>query len=246
QIRNIIGQTKSGFNFRKVMDEGRILLCNLSKGKLGDLNAQLLGMVMVAKLQMSAMSRVDTPEEDRRDFYMYVDEFQNFVTESFTSILSEARKYRLNLIIAHQYISQITKMSGGGKGKQEDTSIRDAVFGNVGSMLTFKIGAQDAEYMAKEFAPVFSEQDLINIANYQAYLKLNINNATSRAFSMTTVYDPSRGDVEAAEAFRQLSRLKFAREKDFVEREIFRRVGAAIKKATGADVKSALAGDTKT
>ncbi|MDH5597000.1 MAG: type IV secretion system DNA-binding domain-containing protein, partial [Candidatus Peregrinibacteria bacterium] len=236
QIRNIIGQTKSGFNFRKIMDEGKILLCNLSKGKLGDLNAQLLGMIMVAKLQMSAMSRVDTPEEERLDFYMYVDEFQNFVTDSFASILSEARKYRLNLVIAHQYISQITKLKGGGKGTSEDTTIRDAVFGNVGSMMCFKIGAQDAEYMAKEFAPVFSEQDLINIANYQAYIKLNIDNATSRAFSMSTAYDPDKGDVEAAEAFRQLSRLKFAREKDFVEREIFRRVGASIKKATGAAV----------
>ncbi len=233
QIRNIIGQTKSGFNFRKVMDEGKVLMCNLSKGKLGDLNSQLLGMVMVAKLQMGAMSRVDTPEEERRDFYMYVDEFQNFVTESFATILSEARKYRLNLIIAHQYISQITKMSGGGKGTHEDTSIRDAVFGNVGSMMCFKIGAQDAEYMAKEFSPVFSEQDLINIANYQAYIKLNINNATSRGFSMSTVYDPDKGDIEAAEAFRQLSRLKYAREKDFVEREIFRRVGASMKKAAG-------------
>ncbi len=228
QIRNIIGQTKSGFNFREVMDEGRILLCNLSKGKLGDLNAQLLGMIMVSKLQMSAMSRVDTDEEDRLDFYMYVDEFQNFVTESFASILSEARKYRLNLIIAHQYISQITKLGGGGKGKQEDTTIRDAVFGNVGSMMCFKIGASDAEYMAKEYAPVFSDQDLVNIANYQAYIKLNIDNATSRAFSMATVYDPSKGDVQAGEAFKQLSRLKFAREKDFVEREIFRRVGTKL------------------
>jgi len=237
QIRNIIGQTKSGFDFRKVMDEGKILLCNLSKGKLGDLNAQLLGMIMVSKLQMAAMSRVDTPEDERLDFYMYVDEFQNFVTESFASILSEARKYHLNLIIAHQYISQITKLGGGGKGKQEDTTIRDAVFGNVGSMMCFKIGAGDAEYMAKEYAPVFSEQDLINIANYQAYIKLNIDNATSRAFSMATVYDPDKGDVEGAEAFKQLSRLKFAREKDFVEREIFRRVGAGIKKATKADVK---------
>ncbi|MFH0821098.1 MAG: DUF87 domain-containing protein, partial [Candidatus Peregrinibacteria bacterium] len=179
QIRNIIGQTKSGFNFRKVMDEGKILLCNLSKGKMGDLNAQLLGMVMVSKLQMGAMSRVDTPEHERKDFYLYVDEFQNFVTESFASILSEARKYRLALVIAHQYISQITQMSGGGKGKHEDNTIRDAVFGNVGSMMCFKIGAQDAEYMAKEFAPVFSEQDLINIANFQAYIKLNIDNATS-------------------------------------------------------------------
>ncbi len=226
QIRNIIGQTKSGFNFRKVMDGGKILLCNLSKGKLGDLNAQLLGMIMVAKLQMGAMSRVDTDEDDRLDFYMYVDEFQNFVTDSFASILSEARKYRLNLIIAHQYISQITKMSGGGKGSHEDNTIRDAVFGNVGSMMCFKIGAQDAEYMAKEFAPVFSEQDLINIANYQAYIKLNIDNATSRGFSMRTIYDPSKGDLEAGEAFKQLSRLKYAREKNFVEREIFRRVGA--------------------
>jgi hypothetical protein len=227
QIRNIIGQTKSGFDFRKVMDEGKILMCNLSKGRLGDLNAQLLGMIMVSKLQMGAMGRVDTPEEERNDFYLYVDEFQNFVTDSFASILSEARKYRLNLIVAHQYIAQITKMSGGGKGTHEDTTIRDAVFGNVGSMMCFKIGAQDAEYMAKEFAPVFSEQDLINIANYQAYIKLNIDNATSRAFSMATAYDPGKGDTEAAEAFKQLSRLKYAREKEFVEREIFRRVGAA-------------------
>ena len=227
QIRNIIGQTKSGFDFRKVMDEGKILLCNLSKGKLGDLNAQLLGMVMVAKLQMGAMSRVDTAEEERKDFYLYVDEFQNFVTDSFASILSEARKYRLNLIMAHQYIAQITKSHGGGKGMHEDTTIRDAVFGNVGSMMCFKIGAQDAEYMAKEFAPIFSEQDLINIANYQAYIKLNIDNATSRGFSMNTAYDPSKGDVQAAEAYKQLSRLKYAREKEFVEREIFRRVGAS-------------------
>ncbi|PIZ74071.1 hypothetical protein COY07_01155 [Candidatus Peregrinibacteria bacterium CG_4_10_14_0_2_um_filter_43_11] len=235
QIRNIIGQTKSGFDFRKVMDEGKILLCNLSKGKMGDLNSQLLGMIMVAKLQMSAMSRVDTPEDERLDFYMYVDEFQNFVTDSFASILSEARKYRLNLIIAHQYISQITKLKGGGKGTAEDTTIRDAVFGNVGSMMCFKIGAQDAEYMAKEFAPVFSEQDLVNIANYQAYIKLNIDNATSRGFSMSTVYDGFKGDLQAAEAFRQLSRLKYAREKDFVEREIFRRVGAGMmKSAAGA------------
>lgn len=232
QIRNIIGQTKSGFDFRRVMDDGKILLCNLSKGKVGDLNAQLLGMIMVAKLQMAAMSRVDILEEERKDFYLYVDEFQNFVTDSFASILSEARKFRLDLIMAHQYISQITKMSGGGKGTHEDTTIRDAVFGNVGSMMCFKIGAQDAEYMAKEFSPVFSEQDLINIANYQAYIKLNIDNATSRAFSMSTVYDPSKGDLEAAEAYKQLSRLKFARERNFVEREIYRRVGVKTIEAT--------------
>jgi hypothetical protein len=181
-------------------------------------------MIMVSKIQMAAMSRVDTPEKLRKDFYLYVDEFQNFVTDSFASILSEARKYRLNLIVAHQYISQITQSSEGGRGKHEDPALRDAVFGNVGSMMCFKIGASDAETMEKEFAPVFSQQDLINIANYQAYIKLNINNATSRGFSMQTIYDPTGADTEGAEAFKQLSRLKFGRDRDFVGREIARRV----------------------
>ncbi|QQS59152.1 type IV secretion system DNA-binding domain-containing protein [Candidatus Peregrinibacteria bacterium] len=224
QIRNILGQVKSGFDFRDVMDNRKILLVNLSKGKLGDLNSKLLGMIMVSKIQMAAMSRVDTPEKERKDFYLYVDEFQNFVTDSFASILSEARKYRLNLIVAHQYISQITQSSEGGKGKHEDSSLRDAVFGNVGSMMCFKIGAHDAETMEKEFQPVFSQQDLINIANYQAYIKLNINNATSRGFSLQTIYDPTGADNEGAEAFRQLSRLKFGRDREFVGREIARRV----------------------
>lgn len=225
QIRNIIGQPRSGFDFRKVMDEQKILLVNLSKWKLWELNSKLVWMIMVAKLQMAAMSRVDTPEADRHDFYMYVDEFQNFVTDSFASILSEARKYRLNLIIAHQYISQITKMNSGWKWTVDDTSIRDAVFWNVGSMMCFKIWAADAETMAKEFAPVFSEQDLVNIANYNAYIKLNINWTTSRWFSMKTIYDPSWSDKQAAEAYKQLSRLKFARKRDFVEKEIMRRIG---------------------
>jgi hypothetical protein len=224
QIRNILGQTKSGFDFRDVMDKQKILLVNLSKGKLGDLNSKLLGMIMVSKIQMAAMGRVDTPEKERKDFYLYVDEFQNFVTDSFASILSEARKYRLNLIVAHQYISQITQSSEGGKGKRDDSTLKDAVFGNVGSMMCFKIGAQDAEAMEKEFAPVFSQNDLINIANYHAYIKLNINNATSRGFSMQTIYDPSGRDNEAAEAYRQLSRLKFGRDVEFVTREISRRV----------------------
>ncbi|MFA5351792.1 MAG: type IV secretion system DNA-binding domain-containing protein [Candidatus Gracilibacteria bacterium] len=223
-IRNIIGQTKSAFNIREAMDEGKIILCNLSKGKAGELNSQLLGSILVAKIQQAAMSRVNIPEKERRDFYLYVDEFQNFVTDSFASILSEARKYRLNLIVAHQYIAQITKAQGGGKGKHEDTEIRDAVFGNVGSMLCFKIGASDAETMAKEFAPVFTEQDLINIANYKACIKLNINNATSRGFTLETIYDVSGKDDEAAEAIRQLSRLKYGRDREFVEAEIYKRV----------------------
>ena len=130
------------------------------------------------------------------------------------------------MIIAHQYISQITKQKGGGKGKHENTEIRDAVFGNVGSMVCFKIGAQDAETMAKEFAPVFSEQDLINIANFKAYIKLNINNATSRGFTLETIYDQGGRDEEAAEAIRQLSRLKYGRDREFVESEIFKRVAS--------------------
>jgi len=225
QIRNIIGQPKSSFDFRKVMDEGKILLVNLSKGKLGDLNSQLVGMIMVAKIQMAAMSRVDIAEDERRDFFLYVDEFQNFVTDSFATILSEARKYRLGLIVAHQYINQIAKMKVAGKGMTDDSTIKDAVFGNVGTMMTFKIGATDAEPMAKEFAPVFSEQDLVNIANYKAYIKLNIDNATSRGFSMNTIYDPSGKDKESAEAIRQLSRLVHARDREFVEKEIFQRYG---------------------
>jgi len=225
QIRNIIWQPKSWFDFRDVMDWQKILLINLSKGKLWDLNSKLLGMIMVAKLQMAAMSRVDTPENERHDFYMYVDEFQNFVTDSFASILSEARKYRLNLIIAHQYISQITKMQTGWKWSVEDTTIRDAVFWNVWSMMNFKIWAADAETMAKEFAPVFSEQDLVNIANYNAYIKLNVNWTTTRWFSMKTIYDTSWADEDAALAYKQLSRLKNARKREFVEKEIIRRIG---------------------
>jgi len=173
---------------------------------------------------MAAMSRADITEDERVPFFLYVDEFQNFATESFASILSEARKYRLGLVIAHQYISQITKMQTGGKGSQEDHTIKDAVFGNVGSMMNFKIGAQDAETMVKEFSPVFSETDLINIANYHAVIKLNIDNTTSRAFVMKTIYDQSGKDTEGAEAFRQLSRLKFGRDREFVEREIKRKI----------------------
>ncbi len=220
QIRNIIGQGRSGFDFSGVMNTKKILLVNLSKGKLGDLNAKLLGMIIVSKIQMAAMARTSIPEKDRKDFFLYVDEFQNFVTESFASILSEARKYRLGLIVAHQYISQITKMQTGGKGTQEDHTIKDAVFGNVGSMMNFKIGAQDAEVMVKEFKPVFSETDLINIPNYHAFIKLNIDNTTSRGFVMKTLYDDTPPNHEIAEAYRQLSRLKYCKHRAIVEKEI--------------------------
>ena len=193
-MRNTIGQAKSAFNIREIMDNKKILLVNLSKGKLGTLNTQLLGLVLVAQLQMAAMSRVDIPEEERKDFYLYVDEFQNFATDTFCSILSEARKYRLNLIMAHQYIGQLTVSEFG----QTSTQIRDAVFGNVGTLQSFKIGADDAEYIAKEYAPVLTEQDVIGIANYKAYIKLYINGITSRPFSLETIWDSTSASPKFA------------------------------------------------
>ena len=150
-MRNIVGQSKSSFNFRGVMDGQKILLVNLAKGKVGEMNAKLLGLILVSKIQMAAMSRADIPESERVDFYLYVDEFQNFITDAFSSILSEARKYKLNLIIGHQFLGQLSQSAGAqGAGSNE---LRDAVFGNTGSMVTFRIGVEDAETMAKEFAP---------------------------------------------------------------------------------------------
>jgi len=216
-MRNTIGQTKSAFNFREVMDSQKILLINLSKGKIGDLNTQLLGLIVVARIQMAAMSRADMPEDQRKDFYLYVDEFQNFATDSFCSILSEARKYRLALIMAHQYIKQLEK--------KQDTSVRDAVFGNVGTMMSFKVGADDAEYMSKEYAPVLTRADVLGIANYKAYIKLNINNTTSRPFSLETIWDTSKSNKKVAEIVKEYSRMKYGRKKEFVDQEIATRIG---------------------
>ncbi len=219
-IRNIIGQPKSAFNLREIMDTQKVLLVNLSKGKIGDINAQLLGLVFVNKVNMAAMSRANVEQAQRKDFYMYVDEFQNFATDTFAAILSEARKYRLSLVMAHQYIAQLTKTATG----HDDTRVRDAVFGNVGTMMSFKIGAEDAEYMAKEYAPLLSEQDVISIGNYKAYLKLNIHNTTSRPFSLETLYNP-KGTNEMAEILKKYSRMKYGRKKEFVDQEIEARLG---------------------
>jgi hypothetical protein len=219
-IRNIIGQPKSAFNIREIMDKQKVLLVNLSKGKIGDMNAQLLGLIFVNKINMAAMGRQDMPKELRKDFYLYVDEFQNFATDTFASILSEARKYRLALIMAHQYIAQLTKTPTG----HDDTRVRDAVFGNVGTMMSFKVGAEDAEYLAKEYAPILSEQDVLSIANYSAYIKLNIKNTTSRPFSIQTIWDP-QGTDKMAEVLRKYSRMKYGRKKMFVDQEIEARLG---------------------
>ncbi len=192
-IRPIISQAESAFNFRQIMDEGKILLVNLSKGRLGDINANLLGMIITGKILMAALSRVDTAEENRRDFNFYIDEFQNFTTDSIATILSEARKYRLNLTIAHQFIAQLTE------------KIRDAVFGNVGSIIAFRTGVQDAEFLVKQFEPIFNENDLVNIDNFNAYAKILIGGQTSKPFNIK-IFPPEKGDKETAERIKELSR----------------------------------------
>ena len=222
-IRNIIGQPKSAFDIRKIMDEGKVLLVNLSKGKIGDTNAQLLGLIFVNKISMAALSRAGVQREKRTRFYLYVDEFQNFVTDAFTTMLSEARKYELALIMAHQYIGQLVgKTTAYGEAS---TKMRDAVFGNVGTIMSFKIGAEDAEYMAKEMAPVLSEQDVIGIPNFNCYCKLNIENVQSRPFSMSTIWDESGRNEKLAGLIREYSRMKYGRKKVFVNQEIEDRIG---------------------
>lgn len=220
-IRNIIGQPKSGFNIRDIMDNQKILLVNLSKGKVGEVNSNLLGLILVAKLQMAALSRADLPEAQRSDFFLYIDEFQNFVTDSIATILAEARKYRLDLIIAHQYIGQLLS-SAGVEGKQGSSKIKDAVFGNVGTIACFRIGVDDAETMAKQFTPVLNEYDVMNIEKFHAYVRLLIDNAPSRPFTIATL-PPQKGDPTVAEAIKQLSRLKYGRDRALVSAEILER-----------------------
>ncbi len=217
-MRNIVGQSKSGFNFRKIMDDGKILLVNLSKGRTGEINAKLLGLILVSKIQIAALSRADIPESERKDFYLYVDEFQNFITDAFASILSEARKYKLNLVIAHQYLGQLQQAAGAQGAGSSD--LRDAVFGNAGTLVTFRTGAEDAEFLAREFSPTFNEFDLVNIDRFNAYIKLMINGTASKPFNMATYPLPETATPEVATAIRQLSRLKFGRPRSEVESEI--------------------------
>lgn len=225
-MRPIIGQSETSLNFRQIMDERKILLVNLSKGRLGDINSALLGLIVTGKILMAAFSRVSLPEEDRKDFYLYMDEFQNFATNSIATILSEARKYRLCLTIAHQFIGQLTE------------EIQKAVFGNVGSMVSFRVGAEDAEFLVKQFEPVFNDQDLINVDNFNAYIKLMINNETSQPFNLMTE-PPEQGNLENARAIKELSRLKYGREKSLVDKEVAERwKSAAVPTAAPTPVSS--------
>jgi len=220
-MRNIIGQAHSSFDFRDIMDHKKIMLVNLSKGRIGDVNADLLGMIVVTKLQMAALSRADMPEKDRQDFYLYIDEFQNFVTDSIATILSEARKYRLNLIIAHQYIGQLVK--------NNDTKIKEAVFGNVGTMFTSRIGPEDVETLQKVYAPEASGYDLMNSDKFTWYLKMIVDNSSVKPMTLNLT-PVGRGDPELAQAIKELARLKYGRDRALVEAEILERaqLGSAV------------------
>lgn len=216
-MRNIIGQTKSGFNLRDIMDNRKILLVNLSKGKMGELNSKLMGMIFVMKFQAAAMGRANLPESERIDFSLYVDEFQNFATDSFESILSEARKYRLNLILGNQFMTQLTD------------KIREAIIGNVGTVISGRIGVTDAELMVKRFQPVFEAEDLIKMPNYQSVTSVMINNVPSAPFSMTFVAPMGQPNPQLNDALKRLSAAKYGRPRAVVEKEIFDRLGAAEK-----------------
>jgi len=206
-VRPIIGQLHSSIDFRKVMDEGKILIINLSKGLLGDINSYLLGMIMVGKLMMAAFSRVDVPEEERKDFYLYIDEFQNITTDTVSTIFSEARKYRLNLTVANQYLAQLKE------------PILKAVFGNVGTLISFRVGKDDADILAKYFEPVFNAYDLMNLDNFNAYIKLMINNQTSRAFNLRTI-KPSKPDLQKINYLKEFSSLQYTLPREEVEMAI--------------------------
>ncbi|MFH1142317.1 MAG: type IV secretion system DNA-binding domain-containing protein [Candidatus Uhrbacteria bacterium] len=208
-IRNIVGQVKSTINPREIMDERKILIMNLSKGRIGEDSSRLLGGLLISKLQLSVMERVDIPEADRQDFYLFIDEFQNFATESFTNILSEARKYRLNLMMAHQYIEQL------------DEEVAAAVFGNVGSIIAFRVGAADALKLVTEFAPRFTEEDLVNLPKFNVYLKLMIDGITSEAFSATTLPAIAAATGNAQKVI-DVSRERYATPRSEVEDRIIR------------------------
>jgi len=209
-VRNIISQTNSTIDMRDIMDNQKILIINLAKGRIGEDYSALLGAMLITKIQLAAMGRVDIPEKERKDFYLYVDEFQNFATESFAGILSEARKYRLNLIIAHQYIGQL------------EEKVRDAIFGNVGTIIAFRVGAADAEFLEKEFEPVFTMNDLVNLPKYDVYLKLMIDGVAGDAFSATSLSPIEIIEKSNAEKIIKVSRERYAKKRELVEDKISR------------------------
>lgn len=211
-MRNIIGQTKSSFNLREIMDDKKILIVNLSKGRTGELNSKLLGMIFVMKFQAAAMSRANVPEEERTDFCLYVDEFQNFSTDSFATIMSEARKYHLNLIVANQFTTQLTD------------EIRDSVFGNMGTIVAFRVGQNDVDILSKYFQPLFDPEDLLRVPNHNTIVRTLVSGVPTQSFSMSTVPPMGNPNQKLGDALKQLSAAKYGRPKAKVEAEIFERI----------------------
>jgi hypothetical protein len=214
-MRNIIGQTKSGFNLRDIMDNKKILLVNLSKGRMGELNSKLLGIIFVMKFQAAAMGRANIPEAEREDFCLYVDEFQNFATESFESILSEARKYHLNLVLGNQFMTQLTD------------KVREAIIGNVGTVISGRIGVTDAEILVKKFSPTFDQEDLTKMPNHQSVTSVMINNVPSAPFSMSWIAPMGEPNQQLSDALKRLSATKHGIPRATVEKDIFDRLGKA-------------------
>lgn len=214
-VRNIIGQSQSAFSLRDVMDNGKILLINLAKGEIGEENSNFLGLILVPRILMAAMSRQDVPIEQRRDFYLYVDEFQNFATPDFAVILSEARKYRLSLTVANQFIGQV------------EEEVKNAIFGNVGTIISYRVGVTDANYLAHEFTPVFGEDDLLNIERYHAYIRTIVNNEPVQPFSLDLTKDikaqKAQENPRMMEIIKEMSRLRYGHDVRLVEAEITRR-----------------------
>ena len=228
-MRNIIGQTKSGFNLREIMDNKKILLVNLSKGRVGELNSQLLGMIFVMKFNAAAMGRADMPESERQDFSLYVDEFQNFATDSFATILSEARKYRLSLILANQFMTQLTDQ------------IREAILGNIGTVISGRIGITDAEILVKKFTPTFDVEDLTRMPNFQTVASVMIQDVPSAAFSMSLLPPLGQANPQLRDALKKLSATKFGKPRAQVEQEFFKRmaIGDEVKKQKMEALKKA-------
>ena len=207
-IRDIIGQPHSTIDIRKIMDEGKIFIANLSKGRIGEDNSALLGAMFITKIQLAAMGRVNIPENERKDFYLYIDEFQNFSTESFANVLSEARKYRLSMVLAHQYIDQL------------DEKVRSAIFGNVGTFIVFRVGAEDAEFLEKEFEPEFYATDLVNLSKYNVYIKLMIDGIASRPFSAATLNPSEKPKDNFVDVIIENNRRRYGAPKEVVDKKI--------------------------
>jgi hypothetical protein len=203
-MRPIIAQEKSSFNFREIMDNKKILLVNLSKGRLGDINSNLIGLIIVGKILMAALSRVDSFGKDMPAFYLYIDEFQNVTTPSISTILSEARKYKLALTVAHQFIAQL------------DDKIKASVFGNVGNMVVYRTGAEDAEFLQKQFEPVFAAKDIMNIDNFNAYVKMLSHGKPTKPFNVR-IMPQSKGNMAIVDSLKELSYLKYGRDKDTIK-----------------------------